>query len=66
MPEFEKEVEGVVNLEVMQDPENKGRNKGFGFLTLKDQKACKAAHAKYHKDKLMIMVNEKRVAKSRK
>lgn len=56
LTEFEKEVEGVVNFEVTMDALNKSLNRGFGFVTFKDVEACKAAHAKYHKDKLKILV----------
>lgn len=65
LPEFEKEVEGVVNFEVMQDPMNMGKTKGFGFLTLKDEETCKATHAKYHKDKLQLMVRGGKEGKNR-
>lgn len=60
LPELEKEVEGMVNFELMQDLFDKSRNRGFGFLTLKDQETCKAAHAKYYKDNLKIMVRRGR------
>jgi len=56
MKEFLK-VDGVVNFETTQDALNKNLNRGFGFLTFKNVETCKAAHAKYHKDKLQILVS---------
>lgn len=54
---FEKEVEGVVNFEVTMDALNKNLNRGFGFVTFSTVEGCKAAHAKYFKDKLKILVS---------
>ncbi|CAM9663080.1 unnamed protein product, partial [Ectocarpus fasciculatus] len=58
LKEFEKEVEGIVNFEVTMDALNKNLNRGFGFATFKDVDSCKAAHAKYYKDKLSILENK--------
>ncbi|CAM9694148.1 unnamed protein product, partial [Ectocarpus sp. 6 AP-2014] len=58
LKEFEKEVDGIVNFEVTMDALNKNLNRGFGFATFKDVDSCKAAHAKYYKDKLTILENK--------
>lgn len=57
LAQFEKHVDGVVNFEVTMDALNKDLNRGFGFATFKDVKTCHAAHAKYFKDKLKILVS---------
>ncbi|CAM9851752.1 unnamed protein product, partial [Choristocarpus tenellus] len=54
---FEDAVAGVVNFELTMDAMNKDQNRGFGFATFETVEACKAAHAKWHKDKLKIMEN---------
>lgn len=50
-------MDGIVNFEVTMDALNKNLNRGFGFATFKDVDSCKAAHAKYYKDKLTILVS---------
>lgn len=57
LTEFEKCVDGIVNFEVTMDALNKDLNRGFGFATFKDVDTCHAAHAKYFKDKLKILVS---------
>lgn len=49
-------VEGIVNFELTMDGINKSQNRGFGFATFETEEACKAAHSKYFKDKLKILV----------
>lgn len=55
---FTAKVEGIVNFEVTMDALNKTQNRGFGFATFDTVASCKAAHGKYFKDKLKIMVSE--------
>lgn len=54
---FIETVEGIVNFELTMDAMNKAQNRGFGFATFETVEACKAAHEKYYKDKLKIMVS---------
>lgn len=46
-----------MNFEVTMDALNKTLNRGFGFATFATVEACKAAHAKYNKEKLVILVS---------
>lgn len=52
-----KQVDGIVNFEVTMDALNRNQNRGFGFATFDTVESCKAAHSKYYKDKLKIMVS---------
>lgn len=54
---FMETVEGIVNFELTMDAMNKAQNRGFGFATFETVESCKAAHEKYYKDKLKIMVS---------
>lgn len=54
---FMESVEGIVNFELTMDALNKTQNRGFGFATFDTVESCKAAHDKYYKDKLKIMVS---------
>lgn len=57
LKQFEEHVDGIVNFEVTMDALNKELNRGFGFATFRDVETCHAAHAKYFKDKLKILVS---------